>query len=194
MTSRWRAGGLASTGPWVGALALGLVLASCGQRPAVVPQVSAPAAPDGFHLITYSAARVRLDMPRSWTTTPQSPPLVTVLSSGGAVISLWHYPGAFGASGSHLRHAYRRLVAAALRSQPKLHVLSAGLLTVDGDPAVELDATEPIGAVQERVDSFHVFTPGAEVVLEEYAPPSVFDPVDRLVFEPVWRSLVVLGR
>jgi hypothetical protein len=43
------------------------------------------------------------------------------------------------------------------------------------------------------VRSIHVFTPVAELVLEEYAAPNVFNRVDRQVFEPVSRSLVVLG-
>ena len=116
---------------------------------------------------------------------------MTVISSGDAVISLWRYPGAFPRTIARAQHAYRRLIAAARQRQPKLHLLSAALRTFGGYPAVELDATEPIGGAERRVRSLHVFTPGAEVVLEEYAPQKVFDRVNRLVFERVSRSLVV---
>lgn len=181
---------------WSGLLILGLLLAGCGSRPRAVPQLSGPAAPQGFHLTTYNAAGLRLAEPRSWTTTSENPPLVTVISSGGAVISLWRYhrPGTLPASKGQLHQAYRRLIAAARRRQPKLHVQAAGLQAVDGHPAVVLDATDPIHSTQERVRSVHVFTPAGEVVLEEYAPPSVFQRVDRQVFEHVWRSLAILGR
>jgi hypothetical protein len=153
--------------------------------------VGAPAPPQGFHQLAYRAAGLRLAVPRSWTTTPENAPLLTVVSSGGAVISLWRY----GRPRSvQLQHAYRRLIAAALHRQPKLRVLAATLQAVDGYPAVDLDATEPIGALHERVRSLHVFTPMGEVVLEEYAPPNVFGGVNRQVFEHVSRSLAVLGR
>jgi hypothetical protein len=35
----------------------------------------------------------------------------------------------------------------------------------------------------------HVYLPGAEVVLEEYAPPALFHRIDHAVFSPVKRSL-----
>ncbi len=172
-------------------MVLALVLAGCGQRPPAVPGLSAPAAPQGFHQIT--SGGVRLALPRSWITTPENPPLVTVVSSDSAVISLWRYPGRFPATYARIQHAYKRLIADALHRQPKLHVLSAARLTVDGHPAVQLDATAPIGTAQERVRSLHIFTHFAELVLEEYAPPRMFDRVDRQVFGPVRRSLAVLG-
>jgi hypothetical protein len=180
---------------WAGAAFLALLLAGCGSRPAAVPQVAAPAAPEGFHLITYRAAGLRLAAPRSWTTTPESPPLVTVISSGGAVISLWRYarPGDLPSTSSQLQRAGRRLIAAALRRQPRLHVIGATLERLDGHPTVELEATEPNRTTQERVRSIHVFTPAAELVVEEYAPLKVFDRVDREVFQRVSRSLLVLG-
>jgi hypothetical protein len=153
--------------------------------------VGPAAAPQGFQQLAYRAAGVRLATPRSWTITPQSPPLVTVISSGEAVISLWRYPGAFPRTIARAEHAYKRLIAAARRRQPKLHVLSAALRTFDGYPAVELEATEPIGNAERRVRSLHLFTPAAELVLEEYAPPNTFGRVNRLVFEHVWRSLAV---
>lgn len=178
-----------------GAAALALLLAGCGNRPAAIPRLVSPAPPPGFHLTTYGAAGLRLAVPLSWTTTSVSPPQVTVLNSGEAVISLWRYrlPEALPTTPSRLERASRRLIAAALRREPEVRVLSATLGTVNGHPSVDLYANERIGAIRQRVRSIHVFTPTTEVVLEEYAPPSVFDRVDRQVFEPVRRSLIILA-
>jgi hypothetical protein len=158
-----------------------------------VPQVLGPAAPQGFHQVTYRRAGVRLDLPRSWIATPQSPPLVTVISSDGAVIALWRYAGSYPEAVVHPQYASRRLIAEALRRQPKLHILASGVHTVDGHPAVELDSVGLVGSVVRRVRSLHVFSRGSEVVLEQYASPTVFERVNRQVFERVSRSLVILG-
>jgi hypothetical protein len=121
-------------------------------------------------------------------------PLVAVISSGQAIISLWRYARAEGlpTTNRQLQKSYRRLVAAALRRQPHVHVIGASLREVDGRPSVELDATEPIGSGLRRVRSLHVFIHGAELVVEAYAPPVSFDRVNRQVFGPVLRSLVLL--
>ena len=37
--------------------------------------------------------------------------------------------------------------------------------------------------------SLHVFVSGYEIVLEQYAPPSLFHPVDHVAFSPMKRSL-----
>lgn len=183
---------------WAGTAAVGLalLLAGCGARPAAVPQLIRPAAPQGFHALTYRGAGVRLDAPRSWTISSQSLPLVTVINSGGAVISLWRYPrsGAPPATQAWLHHRDRHLVAAAHDRQPSLHILGDALGSVDGHPSIQLDATETIGASQRRVRSIHVFAPTTELVLEEYAPPSLFERVSRQVFARVARSLVILAR
>jgi hypothetical protein len=39
------------------------------------------------------------------------------------------------------------------------------------------------------VRSTHVYVPGAEYVLDEYAPPAMFHAVDHAVFSPIKRSL-----
>jgi hypothetical protein len=56
---------------------------------------------------------------------------------------------------------------------------------------VEVDALERVGKQIRRVHSVHVFVPHAELVLDEYAPPQLFAAVDRSVFVPVQRSLLV---
>jgi hypothetical protein len=43
------------------------------------------------------------------------------------------------------------------------------------------------------VRSVHVYGPTSEVVLDAYAPPASFHPLDHAVFSPVKRSLRVLG-
>jgi hypothetical protein len=50
-----------------------------------------------------------------------------------------------------------------------------------------------VGGQLRRVRSLLVYLAGAEVVLEEYAPPAAFHSVDHLVFSPVRRSLRLLS-
>jgi hypothetical protein len=51
-----------------------------------------------------------------------------------------------------------------------------------------------IGSAVRQVHSTHVYGPGEELVLEEYAPVGLFPALDRSVFSNVRNSLVPLNR
>lgn len=68
-------------------------------------------------------------------------------------------------------------------------MIRSALTRADGRPAIALDVLERISGQLRRVRSLHVYAGGAELVLEEYAPPAVFSTVDHAVFSPVTRSL-----
>jgi hypothetical protein len=167
-----------------------LALAGCVQRTAA-PDLSRPAAPAGFHALGYPADGVALLAPTNWPLRPGRAPLVATFSSGDAVVALWRYPRSeappAGAAG--LADARAALLAAARARDPGLRLIRAATVEIDHAGALELDAFERIGGSPRRVLSLHVYVPGAEIVLEEYAPAAGFHAVDHAVFSPVRRSL-----
>ncbi|MFL5823973.1 MAG: hypothetical protein ACJ764_11080 [Solirubrobacteraceae bacterium] len=172
-----------------------LMLTACGGG-APVPQVVGPAAPDGFHVLRYPAYGLTLMSPRSWSTVPATAPQVALVTSGGAVISLWRYrrSGPSPNTLSELQSALRRLISSARARQPTLRLIASRVESVDGRPALELETIQRIGQAIRQVTSTHVFSPAGEIVLEEYAPQPVFPGLERTVFAPVRRSLTVSAR
>jgi hypothetical protein len=152
--------------------------------------------PGGFRAVSYADAGASLRAPRHWAAAAARAPLIATLSSGRAVIALWRYParpaGAPPSGFAALTQAMRSLLGAARARDPGLRVLRSGLTSVDGAGAVELDVLERINGRLRRVRSEHIYLPGGEIVLEEYAPPALFPSVDHTVFSPVRRSLRLL--
>jgi hypothetical protein len=171
-----------------------LLVAGCGNSRTQVPDTAAPAAPSGFRTLRLSQYAVSLVTPRNWTVTGQTPPLVLTLNSGPAVVALWRFDRAAPPPGTTAALAGTRavLITTVRARDRSLTLLDSKLLRVDGARAVELQARERIGGQLRRVSSTHVYVPGAEVVLDEYAPPAQFAAVDRSVFAPIRRSLALL--
>lgn len=175
-------------------LAIMVSLSGCGNSRTKVPDLLTPEAPVGFRTLDYTRAGIELAVPRNWPVLGERSPGIAVASSGQAVIALWRFPrtAAPPVGSPALQAASNALLAAAQRRDPGMKLIRSGVLTVDGSPAVELDAFEQVGGQLRRVRSLHVYLAGAEVVLEEYAPPAAFHAVDHLVFSPVRRSLRLL--
>jgi hypothetical protein len=174
----------------VAVLAAGL-LAGCGNSRTPIPDLDRAAQPSSFRTLTLGAAGVSLSTPRNWTVTSQSAPLVITLNSGPAVIALWRLPRTAPppAGSAALAAAGRSLLAAVRRRAPDIPGLRATATRVDGVRAITVDAIERIAGRLRRVTSTHVYVRGAELVLDEYAPPTQFRAVARAVFVPVLRSL-----
>jgi hypothetical protein len=168
-----------------------LLLAGCGDSRATVPSLSQPAAPRGFSTLGYPRAGIALVRPSNWPVLAEQAPMVSLFSSGDAVVALWRYPRSTPPpSGSTaLGQARDALVSAARARDPGLRLIRSAILQIDHVSAIELDAFERIGSGQRRVRSLHLYVPGAEIVLEEYAPAAIFHAVDHAVFSPVKRSL-----
>ncbi|WP_249009471.1 hypothetical protein [Conexibacter sp. DBS9H8] len=174
---------------------LSVALSGCARR-VQLPSLTTPVAPGRFLQIAYPKDGVRLDVPAGWSLTDEPPPLVAVISSGPALIALWHYrrPGSTGASSLAALEVRRAaLLAAARRRDPSLQVNATALTHLDGAGAVILDVTGRVGARLRRIRSEHVYLPGAEIVLETYSPPALFPALDRRVFSPVRHSLALLS-
>lgn len=169
-------------------------LAGCATTRPYVPDLAKVTPASGFRTISYPGAGVALEAPRDWTVSAQRSPLVMVATSGPATVALWRYrtslplpvgPAALG-------QEERALVAAARARQPALRVVRSAVVQVEGRGAVELDTLQTLDGQPRRLRSMHIYLPGAELVLEEYAPPSLFHSVDHAVFSPVKRSLRLL--
>ncbi len=152
---------------------LAAAVAGCGDSRTPVPDVLTPAAPAGFRTLQYPAAG-SASAPRRTGPWP-----------------LWRFPDRAPppVRGATLAEDRIRLLRAARARDRSLRLLGAALIHVSAAPAVVLDALERIGYGVREVRSTHVYVPGAEVVLEEYAPPSLWRTVDRTVFSPLSDSL-----
>jgi hypothetical protein len=171
-----------------------VLLAGCGNASTAVPSATRPAPPDGFMTLTRAYAGARLAVPRNWVVTGQRAPLVLTIQSGTAVVALWRFArrGPVPA-GRHALAAARTGLIARIRGRDRaLRLLRASFARVDGAVAIELEAQERIGGLPRQVSSTHVYLPGAELVLDEYAPPAAFAAVDRSVFAPMRRSLALI--
>jgi hypothetical protein len=172
-----------------------LALAGCGNSRTPLPSQSAPATPAGFYELRYPGFNFTMQAPKGWRVLAEPAPLVNVITSGAAVVAVWRYPRTapppVGAAA--LRTATARLIAGARARDAGLQLIRAKLVRVGRTAAIELDALEQISGQVRRVRSTHVFLPGAELVLDEYAPLALFRSVDHLVFSPVKRSLRLLG-
>jgi hypothetical protein len=181
-------------GPAIGLVTLAALLAGCGNSRTPVPGPGAPAPAGALRTLYLVPQGIIVHIPRSWSVAMSKGPLLATISSGSAVVALWRYPraGAVPSTPAALRGAQAGLLAAAKARDPKLEAIRTAAITLSGRPGIELDAFEHINGQLRRVRSVHVFGSGSEVVLDEYAPPSEFHPVDHSVFSPVKRSLRLL--
>lgn len=172
-----------------------VLLSGCGNSRTAVPDLAKPAPPTGFEELVYPRAGVRLEAPRNWLVSAERSPLVMVTSSGPAVIDLWRYRRAAPppVTATELTAARRALLAAARAQDRSLELVRSAVVTVSGRGAIELDTLQTMDGQRRRVRSMHLYVPGGELVLEEYAPPALFHAVDHLVFSPVRRSLRLTG-
>jgi hypothetical protein len=181
---------------WLSLAVAGLIglTAGCASR-TPPPQVLRPVAPGGFVQKRYAKLGFSLAMPRDWTQGAVYPPLVALRTSDRAVIALWRYPSRTPEphTTAQLRQADRRLIVAARGHDRTLRLINSRTGSVAGYPAIELHTVQRIGHQVREVASTHLFAPGEQVVLEEYAPTSVFAALDRSVFSAVRRSLTALG-
>jgi hypothetical protein len=168
-----------------------LPLTACGNSRTPVPSLIRAAAPVGVRSLFYPHLGIVLAAPRNWAVLSEQPPLVVTISSGAAVVALWRYPRTAPVPRTHAQLAYARraLIRAARARDVSLEVLSTTLTTLSGRPAIVLNALESIAGHARRVRSIHIFRRAAELVIDEYAPPGMFGPVDSQVFSPVVHSV-----
>jgi hypothetical protein len=186
----------AAAGAAAAATALALLAAGCGDARTPAASLTAPARPDVFERVRLPAAEMSVRVPADWLILRhERPPLRALITSGGAVIALWRYTATLPPPSDRAALELDRtaLLDAARTHGGLLRVYGTSLRRIDGAPAVELDVLERIGRAVRRALSTHIYLPGAELVLEQYAPPSQFATVRREAFSEVLRSVRVLS-
>ncbi len=113
------------------------------------------------------------------------------MQSYSAVVAVWRYPRTetLPANRAQLKAAEERLLERVKERDPTFTVSSTELTTVDEAQAIEVLGQQTIAGLRFDVRSMHVFSDGAEVVVDAYAPPDFFADVDRTVFAPLVDSL-----
>jgi hypothetical protein len=175
------------------ALCAAATLSACGNSRVSPPDVAAPQPPRGTHLASYPQAGVSVVIPDNWRAEQGASPLVASIASGTATVAIWRYRRAepLPRSAGAFDRARRELVRAAHRRDRSLRVRTAQVVRFDGRPALEIVGVERVAGERRMVRSTHVFRDRSEVVVEALAPPAAFGGLERTVFDPLLRSLVI---
>jgi hypothetical protein len=173
------------------ALAAALPAAGCGRERLDVPDVSRPAPVAGFTPVARPALGLSFSLPTGWTLAEGRAPLVARAGSGTATIAVWRYPRTepLPDDAEALREARSRLVEAARTRDASFDLVRARSTRVDGARAISVVGDETVAGQRRRVRSTHVFSRGAEVVVDAYAARRDFAAVDGSAFRRVVRSL-----
>jgi hypothetical protein len=167
------------------------VLTACGDSRTQPPDLSTPATPDGFMHVAYPAAGLRFNAPRDWRVIAGTPPQIVVLQSGLATVGVWRYPrdGTLPHTKAALKTALHSLLGLVATNDPTFRREGAAVVEVDHHGALQIRALETIDGLRREVRSTHLFVNRSEVVIDAFAPPSMFTRIDTEVFHPVLRSL-----
>lgn len=168
----------------------------CGYERSKPPDVATPAAPTSFQKRSFKKEGLALKAPANWRPTIGQTPLVVTFTSGRATLAVWRYPRSEGLPMDRIEVAkvLPALLDAARKRDPALRVKKKQLVAVDDVPGVVLTGSETILGQRRRVRSVHLYTDGAEIVIDAFAPPRVFARVDRQVFRKVLDSVKLRGR
>jgi hypothetical protein len=173
------------------ACAAAALAAGCGDRQSRPPGASVPVAPAGSTPAFFGAQGLRFAVPGGWHLSEAPAPGVATVQSGTALIAVWRYPRSEPLPSSRRQLAAARdlLVAAAKARDGTFAAARTAIIALRGHPAIELRGTETVAGQPRTVRSLHVYAFGAEVVVDAFAPASVFARVDREAFRPLLRSL-----
>lgn len=168
----------------------------CGYERSKPPDVATPEPPASFQKRSFKKEGLALKAPANWRPTLGQAPLVVTFTSGRATLAVWRYPRSERLPKDRIEVAkvLPALLEAARGRDPALRVSKKRLVTVDGVPGVALTGSETILGQRRRVRSVHLYTDGAEIVIDAFAPPAVFARIDRQVFRTVVRSVTLRGR
>jgi hypothetical protein len=175
-------------------LALTAVLAAgCGSSKSEPPKVTQVTKPTGVVKVAVPEAGVKFAAPDGWRRQKGKAPLVYAVQTGQATLALWRYPRTEQLPTTHkaLKAAEDALISQIQKRDKTFKVTKAKLLHVGSKRAVQVLGTGAIAGNRRTIRSTHIYTEKAEFVVDAYAPPTVFDRVDRQVFAPVLDSLEI---
>ena len=168
-------------------------LAGCGSSKKSPPSTTQVTTGQGSVVVNIPEAGVTFKAPGGWRRQKGKPPLVYAVQTGQATLALWRYPRTEQLPTTHtaLRDAKLALVKQIRKRDPTFKVTKAKLLHVGSKRAVQVLGTGAIAGSRRTIRSTHIYTEKAEFVVDAYAPPTVFDRVDKQVFAPVLDSLQI---
>ena len=157
-----------------------VALAGCGNEPSKPPTVTTPKAAFGWVDQAIPTAGVKFQRPSAWRYRPGTPPLLATMSSGLTTIALWRYPRdeQLPESLAELTTAKDALVAAAQARDKTFKVIKAKGTRAAHQPAVVIIADETVAGQPRRVRSTHIYTHGAEYVVDAFAPVDQYETVE----------------
>ncbi len=167
----------------------------CGYERTKPPELATPQPPTTFQRQSFKKEGLALRAPANWRPTAGEAPLVVAFTSGRATLAVWRYPRSerLPRSRGEVAKVLPALLAAARARDRALALDKPRLVKVAGVSGVVLTGVETILGKRRRVRSVHLYTDDAEVVIDAYAPPAVFERVNREVFRAVVASLRVRG-
>jgi hypothetical protein len=175
------------------ALAALALLAGCGSSKKDAPSTNTVSTSGKTVPVSVPEAGVTFKAPSDWRRQKGKAPLVYAVQTGQATLALWRYPRSEQLPTTHaaLSDAKLALVRQIRKRDPSFKVTKAKLLHVGSKRAVQVLGTGAIAGNRRTIRSTHIYTEKAEFVVDAYAPPTVFDRVDRQVFAPLLDSLEI---
>jgi hypothetical protein len=172
---------------------LALLAAGCGSDKSEPPKVTQVKKPAGVVPVAVPDAGVKFSAPDGWRRQKGKAPLVYAVQTGQATLALWRYPRTEQLPTTHkaLSSAKAALISQIRKRDKTFEVTKAKLLHVGPKRAVQVLGTGAIAGNRRTIRSTHIYTERAEFVVDAYAPPTVFDRVDKQVFAPLLDSLEI---
>ena len=173
------------------AILLAAAVGGCGDARTAPPNVSRPAVPSGSTPHDYASLGLEFRSAANWSYETGRLPLVAMMSSGQAVVSIWRYPRSqvLPHGLAQLRRARHALVTAAHARDPTFVAAGGRIVKIDGQPAIDLTGHETVQGQPRLLRSVHVYAHGAEYVVDALAPAAYFAAADASLFVPLLETL-----
>ena len=166
-----------------------VLLAGCGESRTRVPDLRSAMAPEGTR--EQDVAGVTFQRPGNWRPLDPAPPMEGGVRSNTATVAIWRYPRTepLPADDAALERARTALLDRVRARNPTFAVRTSELTRLGRARGIQLTGRQTVAGLDYDVRSLHVFSDGAEVVVDAYAPSADFARVDRTVFGPLFASL-----
>jgi hypothetical protein len=175
------------------ALTVAALAAGCGNDQTQAPDTTTPAPSGGESAASYPQHGIAFKAPAGWNLDQGSGPLVATVQTGQATVAVWRYPRSekLPKSMAQLKAARDALLAETRKRDSSFEVIKTAPTEIAGKPAVQIRARETIDGQPRTVRSTHIYSNGAEIVVDAYSDADSFRRVDAEVFRPLLRTLEV---
>jgi len=172
-------------------LLLALALGGCGNERTPVPEVGSPGARLGDNPLDDARGGYKLIAPAGWTVAAGEAPLVSTISSGPVIVSIFRYPRTepLPKTKDELDRAITDLLAAAKARDATFTPVKTARYRVDGRPGIQVHGTQTVAGLTRTVRSTHVYAYDGELVIDMLAPSDTFPSIDKLYFLPLLQSI-----